>query len=155
MNLNPTRNPLRSARGFSLVELCMVVVVIGVVLGFGLPAFHKFRTDAALPGSTRQIVSAMKLARQLAISRSHPYAIKVDAANARFQSYDPDVGLGATWQNLGQSVSVSSVTSPATGGVFQFDYQGCLASSGQVVLRSAQGAQDTITVNLSGRVSGI
>jgi prepilin-type N-terminal cleavage/methylation domain-containing protein len=43
------------SRGFSLIELMMVVVVIGIVLTAGMPAFSKFRDGMTIVQARSQV----------------------------------------------------------------------------------------------------
>src|SRR5205085_133101 len=131
--LMPTTHSLdrmSRARGFSLVELCLVLTVMGIMLGFSLPAFQAFRVSSALPGASREMIGQFKLARQMAIARSSTYGIRVDLANKRFQSYDPSSPTNNRWTALDRTVSIASVNAPAAGGLFTFDYNGRLSTGG-------------------------
>src|SRR5512141_1732208 len=148
--LSPAR---RFPRGFSLIELMVIVTIIGAILGFGIPAFHRFQVSAALPGARQSVISELRLARQVAIAQSRNYAVKMDAGGNRFQAYDPTAGPGTAWKNLGNDVALASVSAPAAGGVFTFDYSGRLSANGTVILTNSMGLSDTISVYASGKVT--
>jgi len=60
-------------RGFSLVEVMVVTVVVGLTLAAGVPAFARFSQTARLDGAARQMVGHFRLARQKAVAEGTPY----------------------------------------------------------------------------------
>ncbi len=68
-------------RGFSLVELLVVVALIGILVGFSLPRFPlaAIRADSGV----RTLRSALQLAQRSAVTRQSDVVIGVDAAGSR------------------------------------------------------------------------
>jgi prepilin-type N-terminal cleavage/methylation domain-containing protein len=140
-------------RGFTLVELMIMLTIVGLLVAVTLPAFRHFRQSAALPGAIRELSSELKVARQLAISRSHSYAVRIDSAGACYRGFDPTADTVTQWASLPREVRVRRVTAPASAGLFVFDYNGRLESPGRIVLANTAGSLETLNVSLSGRVS--
>lgn len=69
----------RGARGFTLLELLLVMAIIGVLLGFGVGAFNRLAAvDRVAAG---QIRDALRTARSLAVSEAAPAAVVVEPAS--------------------------------------------------------------------------
>jgi uncharacterized protein (TIGR02596 family) len=67
-------NRRRSA--FSLVELLIVVAIIGIIAGFGIPAVQGVLRGSALTQAASQLTDNLGLARQHAISRNRVVEVR-------------------------------------------------------------------------------
>ena len=57
------------ARGFTLMELMIVLAVAGVILAIGAPNFRDFRMNNALTGAANDYLASLQLARTEAVKR--------------------------------------------------------------------------------------
>jgi type IV fimbrial biogenesis protein FimT len=60
----------RAARGFSLIELMVALVIIGVFITMGLPAFSRFLQNTQIRNAAEITMSGINLARAEAIRRN-------------------------------------------------------------------------------------
>lgn len=56
-------------QGFSLLELMVTLLVMGIVLGFGVPNFMEFQRSSAMTSEANDFVGAIFLARTEAVKR--------------------------------------------------------------------------------------
>lgn len=59
--------------GFTLIELMVVVLIMGIVAGLTLPALRKSIPNSNLDSSAKILVTDLRLARQKAITINHDY----------------------------------------------------------------------------------
>jgi uncharacterized protein (TIGR02596 family) len=71
MKLNTSR------KAFSLVELLIVILIIGIVAGFAVPAVTGMLRGSALSQASSQLVDTMSLARQTALSKNKIVEIRI------------------------------------------------------------------------------
>jgi uncharacterized protein (TIGR02596 family) len=71
MKTNTTR------KAFSLVELLIVILIIGIVAGFAVPAVQGMLRGSQLSQASGQLVDAMALARQTALSKNRIIEVRI------------------------------------------------------------------------------
>jgi type IV fimbrial biogenesis protein FimT len=82
------RRPKRGD-GFSLIELLVVLALLGVIIGMGLPAMLNSLNRGKLTGFAQQTASAMQAARLEAIKRSTTSRVEVHFADNSVIAYVP------------------------------------------------------------------
>ncbi|HSC06188.1 MAG TPA: GspH/FimT family pseudopilin [Steroidobacteraceae bacterium] len=88
----------RAQRGFTLMELMVVLAVVGVIMGFAVPNFSLYIRNGRLTSAANDLLASVTMARTEAIKRQLPVGIcATDNPNAT-----PPVCSGATataWRN--------------------------------------------------------
>lgn len=70
MTLDPaTIHIMKNTNGFSMIELLMVLVVAGILLGIAIPSFTEIIKNNRLTSQTNDLLTSFTLARAEAISR--------------------------------------------------------------------------------------
>jgi prepilin-type N-terminal cleavage/methylation domain-containing protein len=143
-------NGLRS-RGFTLVELMVTLVIVGVLFAFSIPAFESVNASYQLKGATMNIAAQLRMAREKAIASGVNQTMHftynwAGCGGCDYHIHNSGV-VGATF-DLPRGITYHSVTVPQP----TMLKDGRCNSSGYIILRNARGARDTISVQMSGLV---
>jgi general secretion pathway protein H len=103
-------------KGYSLVELLMVLAILGIALAITLPALGTYMRSYSARVGTDEFVSRMRLVRHLAIARHQPVSITVNAEDYSVPDWnDADIATADTRDfELPGGVSVVSGTGTVT-----------------------------------------
>jgi prepilin-type N-terminal cleavage/methylation domain-containing protein len=152
---------LRDKRGFSLIELAIVVLIGGLVLAITTPSINTYLVKARLRDSASRFAGEMRLARQRAVSNnSRSWFWTWNGSNYYYigeQRWQGATSWGTTvWRGPYYLPSTVKVLDASWANLNYFWYtpDGRPMSSGSVRLVSTSGAPDTVQVNvdLSGSV---
>jgi prepilin-type N-terminal cleavage/methylation domain-containing protein len=136
-------NDRRHERGFSLVELAITVLVLGMLFGFSIPALRSLSSSQQLVGATENVAAQLRLARERAIASGTDQPVRFSGT----ASYFVDLPGGTAW-TLPQGITFA--TSMNT--TYTMKRDGRSSGSGAIVLRDARGIRDTVSIQLSGLV---
>jgi prepilin-type N-terminal cleavage/methylation domain-containing protein len=138
-----------AARGFTLVEIAITLVIMGIVLAFAVPALQGLSTSHQLKGTAAAISGQLRLAREKAIATGTTQTIRFMAG---FQSSDYHIWNGTV---ADPKWSLPNRISYATGTQSQFRMapNGRCLDSGLIILQDARGVRDTVSVESSGLVT--
>ena len=70
-------------KGFTLIEILIVIVIIGITIGFALIAFGDFGEGKRIRFAAEQLINTIKLSQQKAILESSTLGLKVDQSSYR------------------------------------------------------------------------
>lgn len=75
----------RRQQGFTLIEMLVVLVVLGLVLSVVAPRFASGNPALAVRSAGLDLVAGLQLARNLAVSENRAVAIKLDRKASAFE----------------------------------------------------------------------
>lgn len=90
-----------SRRGFSLIEMMLVVSVMGILVLAGIPAFRRAQRDTALASGRNALVAAISRARTVAISRGAPTAVRFAGDHQRIEML-----VSNAWEPVGDTLNL-------------------------------------------------
>ena len=83
-NLGAGLSRRRDAKGFTLVELLVVLAIMALVVTLLAPMLRIGRSGADLRSASSEMLAAMRTARSLAIAQNRPTAILLDPVYGRY-----------------------------------------------------------------------
>jgi type II secretion system protein H len=169
-------------KGFTLVDLIIVVLILGVLVMIAIPQFQSIVAESKLNGAAGELVSGLQYARNLAVLYARPFGLKADVSENRFNVFDTDPypddvpparpdnkppvdadgvvlnPMDKKWYRKDfdtmNTYEGVRITSAPAGGQLLFYPDGHSSSSDSTFVLNLAGDQRTITVNgFTGRIS--
>jgi prepilin-type N-terminal cleavage/methylation domain-containing protein len=133
--------------GFSLVELCITLVVLGLIFAFSIPTFSNLTKSHQVKGVASNVAGELRLAREKAIATSVTQPIHIQSATVYHVHYASGT-IGASW-TLPTGITF---TSPTVNSWYRMQSDGRCDSSGSIVVQDTRGFMDTVSIQRSGLV---
>lgn len=140
---------LRRARGFSLIEMMVVIAVMGVMVAIGVPAYNLWARSQSMKGAVQAIAGEVQMlrARAMATGKTQTIHFALDSANVGDYHVHEDGRITAKF-DLPRNVQYSVYNQ----GGFSITPDGRASASKLVILRDRRGNRDTVSVLTSGMV---
>ena len=94
----------RNRTGYTLTELLMVIVMIGVLLALAMPKLNKVDAQAGTASAAQAIASQLATARAVAIATGYPARVTISGSDVTIATSD---SLG-TFTPMGKSVTLAN-----------------------------------------------
>ncbi|MFA5362763.1 MAG: hypothetical protein WC335_05895 [Candidatus Omnitrophota bacterium] len=144
------RSPLSPKAGFSLIEIIMIVLIIGILAGIAIPRFSAFFV-MKLEGGRKKVIYDIRYVQQIAAARHTNTRVVFNTVNETYSAQEESPQGSGTWVTVispftraALQVNFASdyqyngidITSASFGGsgTLQFDWKGIPANGGTVVL---------------------
>lgn len=139
---------LRNPRGFSLIELVLVVMIIGLTTLMGIGQLQRHLDRIATRDAVRSAGSVVARARDEAVALHTAVSVKIDTLSASIELRAHGASFART--PLGDVYGVKLVT---TRDSITFDVRGLGYGAANLTLIARRGsARDTLVVSRLGRV---
>lgn len=69
---------MNAKRGFTLIEILVVIIIIGITIGFALLAFGDFGASRRIVFAAEQLANTIKLAQEQAILETSTLGLRID-----------------------------------------------------------------------------
>jgi len=136
-------------RGFSLIELLVVVALVGILAAIAFPSFTDWRRNMEYKSAARDIASILRDARQRAIATNREHRVEFDTANRRYRLTGGNLASGSTawtvvkdWATLSASVNMSVAGATEK----EFNPNGTSSTGSIAILDSSGTTRYTITL---------
>lgn len=143
--------------GFSLMELMVVLLVLGILFAISIPAIKAYTTDASFGSAVEQVTSHLRLARFKSISQHANVIVRFSWTAGSYTLHTDTNGNGA--RDSGEPVRGPfamplhvTIANASSGGIagdtLVFHPDGSLLAAGALVVRSPAPANRTKTITL-------
>jgi prepilin-type N-terminal cleavage/methylation domain-containing protein len=135
--------------GFTMVELAITLVVIGIIFTFSIPAYQNLTQSNLLHGATANMAAQMRLAREKAIATGvdQPMKFQANTTSSDYRILLANGQVPAKWK-LPKGITYYGMTVSTV--TLQKD--GRASTANTIVLRDQRGNRDTVSVLVSGLV---
>lgn len=143
-------------RGFSVIEMTVVMLVIAIIAAFAIPQVLNYMRAYRLGVAARNVATALQRARYLATSNNTRAGVVIEQSNRiDIEQYDPEGKTGPQNKGMVQLPDgINIVTGPIQ---IAFDGRGVVTptpkESQTIRINGANGYFTIITVSVTGQVS--
>ena len=150
------------ARGFTLIELMVVVTLVAVLSAIAVPGFRTLLLNQRLASSISEFVAALSLARAEALKRSQTITLTSKAGKDWNSGWEVKGAIDGvpttlrTFNALPAGVTVDPALGSAFNGKVSYDANGFSRNGdaylmGCVALKAETGRRSAVVVSASGR----
>lgn len=150
-------------KGFSLVEVLIVIAIIGIVAAIAIPNLQRYATNSRLKSAAREIMGDIFWCRERTISENRLYRIAFNISPVNTYTIEQCNNGGSsctTGYSVIQTKSPTTfdndirITGAAFGNnsIINFQTRGT-TEAGNIVLTNSRNSTATITTNITGRTS--
>lgn len=144
-------------RGFSVIELLISLLVTAILMGISAFQFSNQTKQTSLSHAARSLVSDLRWARQMAVSRGEEIRLILDPVTDQYwieQASRPGIAMGIVrdFTDRRQGYSGTDLVSSSNGNTIRFFPKGTTNTWTTITLQNDDGRQRRITLLATGRV---
>jgi prepilin-type N-terminal cleavage/methylation domain-containing protein len=99
------RGVFRDNKGFSLLELLVVLIIMSVLSAVAAPGVSRMMENYRVKATSRQLISDLQLAKMKAVSENANYQVYFDLVNAKYRVEKSDGTNNGPWRSLGDTTN--------------------------------------------------
>lgn len=140
-------------KGFTLVELAIVIALITILASFAVPAWQHYSVNTNLKTASREIIADILNTRQRAIAENNNnYRITFDAGGNNYALIRTDTGTTLWTKGISSFAGCSTLNNInlSGGSAINFQRRGTM-TDGTISLKNSLNSTATITLTMLGR----
>lgn len=152
MNCTTAVRP-RGRRGFTLPELLLVVVIMGLMASMAGPRLLRWAQIAGQRGAANQVVADLSLARVQAVRQGQTVSLRITSPTAYRVTVDDAAGTAVrTLKTMDLAQSYRTVALDPAAARIAFDSRGMLRTAQNTVTVAHGTVHRTINISAVGRI---
>lgn len=122
--------------GFTLLEMLIVLIIIGLFSLIGLPAFFNRVRSSKLKAAGAAVAQSLKLAKSYAVTRGKIYRVDFDLVKGAWGIYEGEENgeLKDKWLKLPDNLAIKDITENFNPAIFRAD--GTIKQAGHIILEN-------------------
>lgn len=154
MTTNGARSPFRGEAGYSLVELVVTFVIVGLVASLAVPSVRGEIERLRVHGALNRVVSEIYRARMAAVESGAPTLVVLHpGAGGCVERVGVATLAGGAERSISSNVLLPGLCMRHTGdSVLVFDARGMLKPPARSIRVSHGGVADSVVLSIAGRI---
>jgi prepilin-type N-terminal cleavage/methylation domain-containing protein len=147
-----SRALFRHRGGFTLAEILIVLVIIGVALTMAVPRMQAALHQSSVQGALNSVASDVTLTRLRAVRNATRAALVVNSAGTGYTVVLDPSGTPSTFKTVSFATDYRGLTLSPVNDTVTFDSRGLLVQGTGTIRATRQGRTDSLTISGVGRV---
>ena len=141
----------QKSRAFTLIELLVIIGIIMILALGTIPAIRNFQPTLKLNGVSRELISDIRYAQQLAITEQLEYCVRFFPLEKKYQIIQCE-GANPVKEVLLPEEIITISVNDLTDNEVRYNPYGAVQEEGNIILENNKNETKTVLIKISGFV---